>query len=277
MIKNNKLYCDYCKIEINRNIRQRDKEYKHHFCCKNCESLFKKNQNTSPKKQNEIIIKENYAIIKLNSKNFGILDCLIDIEDIEKINHLYWRVRYDKRHPNCTLYVEATYKNKRVHLHRLLTDCPKNMIVDHIDGNGLNNKKQNLRICTQKENSINRHNSKTVGVRYVKRNDFWIACIKFKRKLKYLGYYRTQEEAIKRREYVNNLIKENKFDIIENLECESIGAYRNNKLGIKGICKLKNNYYQVHHKGKYIGTTKTLEEAIKIKEDYIANATIHQE
>lgn len=231
-------------------------------------------------KSNDIILKENYAIIKLYDKNSGVLDCFIDIEDIDKISHLYWRVRYDKRHPNCTSYVESQKridgKAKRIHLHRFIMNCPDDMIVDHINGNGLDNRKSNLRVCTQKINAVNRHNGKTIGVKYVKRNDFWVAYIQFKGKLKYLGYYRTQEEAIKRREYINNLIRENKFDIIENLKCERIGAYRNNKIGIKGICKLKNNYYQVYHKGKYVGTTKTLEEAIRIKENYIANATIHQ-
>lgn len=229
------------------------------------------------KKSNEIIIKEDCAIIKLNNKDFGILDCLIDIEDIEKINHLYWCVRYDKRHPNCTLYVEATYKNKRVHLHRLLTDCPENMIVDHINGNGLDNRKSNLRIVNQSINCVNRHHKRSIGVKYVPRNDYWVAYIRLNGKLKNLGYYRNQKDAIIRRNYVNSLIAENKFDTIENLECESIGLARNNKTGYTGICKLKNNYYQVHHKGKYIGTTKTLEEAIKIKENYIANATTHQE
>jgi hypothetical protein len=43
----------------------------------------------------------------------------------------------------------------RIHLHRLITECPPGLIVDHIDGNPLNNTRANLRICTNAENLKN--------------------------------------------------------------------------------------------------------------------------
>lgn len=43
-------------------------------------------------------------------------------------------------------------KNKTEYMHRIITDCPSDMTVDHIDGDSLNNRRENLRICTRAEN-----------------------------------------------------------------------------------------------------------------------------
>ena len=199
------------------------------------------------------------------------MDCLIDIEDIEKIKDYFWNIRYDKRHPNCTVYVESHFLGKRVHLHRILLNCPNKYIVDHINGNGLDNRKANLRIVTQAINCLNKNHKKNVGVHYDKRNDLWIAKIRINNKTKYLGRYRTKEGAIKRRSIVNEYIKKGEFEKINQMECEKVGLQRNNKTGHVGISISKNNSFQVHYKNKYLGTAKDLDTAIKIREDYISS------
>ena len=93
-------------------------------------------------------------------------------------------------------------------LHRFLTDCPQGMVVDHINGNTLDNRRENLRVCTQKENVRNQHklakNNKS-GYRYIhwhKRDKKWIVQIYHKE------VFRTfvLEEAIKyRNEYLKQL------------------------------------------------------------------------
>jgi len=61
---------------------------------------------------------------------------------------------------NGTFYARGT-KDHAILMHRLIMNPPKGMVVDHIDGNGLNNRRSNLRICTRRENSYNQGPRKT--------------------------------------------------------------------------------------------------------------------
>ena len=82
--------------------------------------------------------------IKLTKNTFTI----IDDEDYELLKRLEWKIDKDG-------YVVAHLK-----LARLIMHTPKNKVVDHIDGNPLNNQKSNLRNCTRAENMRNSHNNK---------------------------------------------------------------------------------------------------------------------
>ena len=82
----------------------------------------------------------------------------------------------------------------------ILGNIPELLQCDHIDGNGLNNQKANLRIVTVRQNCQNLHipkTSKFPGVSYVKgRKKPWVAHIWFGSKIqKTLGYFHTEEEA----------------------------------------------------------------------------------
>ena len=75
---------------------------------------------------------------------------------------------------------------------------PEDPDVDHWDGDGLNNRRGNLRPCTKAQNCCNRGVSKNnlSGYKGVRRSGTkWTARIRFKRKLKYLGIFPTAHDA----------------------------------------------------------------------------------
>lgn len=96
-------------------------------------------------------------------------------------------------------YVQSVIKGKRVRLHRLLVDVKPGEEVDHIDGNPLNNQKSNLRICSRRENAINRkpwsEKNHRRGVRRSKNGVKWEAYILIGRDYHNLGRYNTEEDA----------------------------------------------------------------------------------
>ena len=121
-----------------------------------------------------------------------------------------------------TTYVAATDKNRKiVYLHRLimgLVDAPRSVYVDHIDGNGLNNSRTNLRVTDNRGNQRNsrkhllaKGSSPYKGVSYIPTNNRtkpWMASItlsepaanprsdnKRRGKKRHLGCYQTQIEA----------------------------------------------------------------------------------
>ena len=78
---------------------------------------------------------------------------IVDAADFEWLNRYKWQAAY-----NGTKFY-ATTKNRRggnIWMHRMIMKAPKGMVVDHINGNGLDNRRCNLRICTPQQNSCNR-------------------------------------------------------------------------------------------------------------------------
>lgn len=102
----------------------------------------------------KISIEGETSVIEVYCRRYRrYFDVLIDTEDVEKvvkqIEKLYISVDY---HTN---YCLATKDRKPFYLHRFIMDTPKGLIVDHINHNGLDNRKSNLRNCTYKENRQN--------------------------------------------------------------------------------------------------------------------------
>ena len=180
------------------------REYKsgitgYNMCNKHYKQFKKYNKvlDTNPRTMydpNEIIEYDNYAEIVLYNRDcIEIARALIDIEDVEKVKDLKWGMLN-------TGYVYNKANN--ILLHRFIMNCDNNMVVDHINHNSLDNRKSNLRICTQQQNIMNTskrctNTSGVVGVWWNKRYNKWQADIHIEGKKIYLGRFDTKEEAIK--------------------------------------------------------------------------------
>lgn len=119
---------------------------------------------------------------------------LVDEDVFEKIKNQKWGfVR--------TGYAQKRINYRLVYLHRLVMGLEHRdgKIVDHINGNRLDNRKENLRICTIPENARNcisrrsKHGFK--GVQKNKKRNKFQAVIRINRKEKWLGYFNTPEDA----------------------------------------------------------------------------------
>jgi len=101
-----------------------------------------------------------------------------------------------------TFYAARAHRGKTVKMHREITGAPGHLVVDHIDRNGLNNRKSNLRVCTNAQNVRNagpRGNglSRYKGVSRHTRGKKWTAVIQLNNKTHYLGYFDNEIDAAK--------------------------------------------------------------------------------
>lgn len=122
---------------------------------------------------------------------------LIDKEDLNRISKYTWHIHKNR---NGNSYIASSKKGTLRLLHRFIVNAPKNMLVDHINGNILDNRKENLRICSVIENSLNRKGnknstSKYKGVSYKTQYKKWQAQITSKGKDYHLGYFDSEIEA----------------------------------------------------------------------------------
>ena len=121
---------------------------------------------------------------------------LISDEDFEEISKYRWYL-----HPDLwNKYVNMKKDKKTVYLHRFLMNAKKGQFVDHINGDGLDNRRENLRLCTNAQNGMNRKMQKNnvSGFRgvYSRNNGTrWEAQIYLKSKRIYLGNFDSAEKA----------------------------------------------------------------------------------
>jgi hypothetical protein len=123
---------------------------------------------------------------------------LVDDEDFDYLNQFKWYARKSKK----TFYAfRGVNINKKVigfSLHRSIMNPPVNMEIDHINGNGLDNQKENMRIVTSRQNAQNRHIKKSshyVGVSWDTKSKKWFARIRVRGISRYLGSFKNEIDA----------------------------------------------------------------------------------
>lgn len=141
----------------------------------------------------------DYYKLVINHKKYGKQELFLDKDDYDFVKNIPINIVPDK----CfnTFYVRC----KLGLLHRLITKCPKTSVVDHINHNGLDNRKRNLKVCSQYENIQNQRVRKTntsgyKNISYDKEREKWAVYFNINKKKKRIGRYNTLEEAVASRD-----------------------------------------------------------------------------
>ena len=205
---------------------------------------------------------------------------LVDDENFDYLDQFTW---YAIQGANTFYAVRYTNNNKYISMHRDILDAKKGQIVDHINRNGLDNRKHNLRFVTKSQNNINSQSrgttSKYKGVCWDKEKKKWIAQIRYNKIHKFkrfddeklaahvfdywanelhqeYGYLNFPNSILKKKDYQN---------IVKKLETYSkyigVNWHKNEKLWFAKI--------GIKNKSIHIGSFKTEIEAAYARNKYV--------
>jgi hypothetical protein len=152
--------------------------------------------NRLPRKKSRVIV-----VKRVKCRTFPLqrgMEAIVNLSDYKKFHHFCW---FAHREGNNTYVWTRMTNGKYVKLHRMILSFPP-WRTDHINGNGLDNRRCNLRKATAKQNSANMHkrkgcSSRFKGVRWFAARGKWQAYIwDNKRYLqRHLGYFIAEESA----------------------------------------------------------------------------------
>ncbi len=222
--------CDICGRELNKKIRY----HGYTLCPKHYQQYLKygkvlDNIQRTTNDLNDYEIKDGVAYFNVyNQRNENIGQFIIDSCDIEKVKYHKWRLRQSRI---------VTGNTKVRDLSHIILDIPKDkdyMVVDHINGDSTDNRRCNLRICTQSQNVLNKsfvsnNTSGFIGVSYKKDRNRYDPEIRLGYTRCHLGTTKTLEEAVYKRfiaeqllykEFANQEEQNKKYEFTKNLPQE---------------------------------------------------------
>jgi hypothetical protein len=116
----------------------------------------------------------------------------------EDIWHQYGGLKWYAHRGGNKFYAMRSDRS-RLFLHRIIMAAPEGMEVDHVNGDGLDNRRCNLRICTHHQNTMNRSrysvNPAKKGCYWEEKRKRWHALITYQGKPRNIGRYKTLEEC----------------------------------------------------------------------------------
>ena len=128
------------------------------------------------------------------------LVAIVDEEDYPLVSPYTWCAS-EKRYTYVAVTAVRGCPGKFIYMHRLITKAPKGALVDHQDGDGLNNRRENLRPCSIAENNRNRRRMQSTntsgyrGVSWDGKRGRWFAQISVNNRMKHLGHFLDKEAA----------------------------------------------------------------------------------
>lgn len=125
---------------------------------------------------------------------------LVDDEDYDDLVRYNWCVNVNRNAVYARRAIPSGLPRRQIEvkMHSVIMGAPKGAQVDHIDGNGLNNQKANLRVVTNRQNCMNRHHKKTSrypGVTWDKRGKKWVAQAQINGIHVHIGTFPTEDLA----------------------------------------------------------------------------------
>lgn len=143
-----------------------------------------------------------YVVLKISKGK----EVLVDIDDFETVAQYRWKASQS----SCRWYAKRNARSgstsRVLAMHRLIMGAKIGECVDHINGDSLDNRKSNLRLCTRSENQWAKRknykgsNSKYRGVYWDKRDRRYIAQVTFKWKRYHVGSFTSEIEAARARD-----------------------------------------------------------------------------
>lgn len=119
---------------------------------------------------------------------------VVDDDDFAWLCKFTWKAHFSRGR----WYARTSIAGKTILMHRMIL-IHQAIHTDHADGDGLNNRKKNLRPATRAQNGQNRklqsHSSQYKGVSFVAKRNRFSANIRINGRLKWLGYYEDEREA----------------------------------------------------------------------------------
>lgn len=140
--------------------------------------------------------------IKLSQNKYA----TIDNKEFDFLNQFKWHAHKSRN----TFYARTIKSGKTIIMHRLIMNANFSEIIDHINGNGLDNQKKNLRLVSlnqNRQNSIKAKSNKSgyKGVSWYKNKSKWRVSMGHNGKFIHIGYFLNKKDAA--RAYNNAAIK----------------------------------------------------------------------
>lgn len=126
---------------------------------------------------------------------------IVDAADYDWLMQWKWHASKDYRKPNWYALRWDTEKSKNVAMHREIVGVPSGFCVDHKNGNGLDNRRGNIRVASSSQNQFNRgkqinNTSGHKGVTWDKHRNVWFVNFRAYKKPVFVGRFRNLDDAI---------------------------------------------------------------------------------
>lgn len=128
---------------------------------------------------------------------------LVDDEDYELLAASKWFAMVTRPGNVYACTANKKEKGKSIRMHRLLMNAKPSEIVDHINGNRLDNRRANLRLCNHSQNMVNRKSRKNTSSKYLgvslqykgENHTLWCTIVGKNGRTVYQAYFKSEEEA----------------------------------------------------------------------------------